>query len=111
MQLSKDDIIEIILIKKETVEIKQCEYEACKYRITMKDGGDYVCEFVCCGAADYSEEFWVYKAAENGPNIVYINGLDVLPDGKYLSSGLVHPGPRGIELMSQNLIRIISENL
>ena len=45
------------------------------------------------------------------PNIVYINGLDVLPDGKYLSSGLVHPGPRGIELMSQNLIRIISENL
>ncbi len=39
---------------------------------TMKDGGDYVCEFVCCGAADYSEEFWVYKAAENGPNIIYI---------------------------------------
>lgn len=36
--LNTDDIIEIILIKKETVEIKQCEYEACKYRITMKDG-------------------------------------------------------------------------
>jgi len=39
---------------------------------TMKDGGDYVCEFVCCGAADYSEEFWIYKIAENGPNIVYV---------------------------------------
>ena len=45
------------------------------------------------------------------PNIVYVCGLDVLKDGRYLSSGLVHPGPRAFEEMSENLIRIMSDNL
>lgn len=47
----------------------------------------------------------------NRSNLHYVNGLDILPDGRFLSSGLVHPGPRGIELMSQNLIRVISEKM
>ena len=41
MTFNTDDIIEIILINKETVEIKKCKYETCIFRITMKDGSKF----------------------------------------------------------------------
>lgn len=65
---------ESFIITLPDIVTENCDYTVSDDTVifTMKDGGDYVCEFVCCGAADYSEEFWVYKAAENGPNIVYI---------------------------------------
>ena len=45
------------------------------------------------------------------PNVVYINGLSILPDGKFLTSGLVHPGPRAIRAMTDNLVSVMSPYL
>ena len=45
------------------------------------------------------------------PNVVYINGLSILPDGRYLTSGLVHPGPRAIRTMTENLVSVMSPYL
>lgn len=45
------------------------------------------------------------------PNIVYVNGLDILPDGTYLTDGLVHPAPRGVRLMADNLVSVIRQHL
>ncbi|MBQ8830121.1 MAG: hypothetical protein IJ017_00795 [Oscillospiraceae bacterium] len=63
-----------------TVTLPDVAAENCDFTIsgdsimfTMKDGGDFVCQFVCCSASDYTDEFWTYKVSENGSDIVYIS--------------------------------------
>lgn len=45
------------------------------------------------------------------PNVIYVNGTEVLKDAGGLSSGLVHPNPRGIENMANNLCKIIAKSI
>ncbi|MCQ2432372.1 MAG: GDSL-type esterase/lipase family protein [Clostridia bacterium] len=45
------------------------------------------------------------------PNVVYVNGCSILPDARFLTTGLVHPAPRGIMQMTENLLKVIAEHL
>ena len=38
------------------------------------------------------------------PNVAYVNGLDLLPNGKELSSGGVHPTPAGHALIAKGIL-------
>ena len=44
------------------------------------------------------------------PNVVYVNGKSVLPDGSKLTTGLIHPNPDGVMEITRNLTEIISSN-
>ena len=46
----------------------------------------------------------------NLPNVVYINGLDLMTGSHGLSQDGVHPNARGCEEIAENLTRIIKAN-
>lgn len=74
----------------------------------------YTCksDIVGNGKAERFREILSRVVAElNLPNVVYVNGKTVLTNPSRLTTGLVHPNPDGIMEMTENLTRMIRENL